>query len=71
MNIRKQFMDDLMLNRDHEILETVINSIYKELSEEGFDKDDISKFVLVKVREYLALVKQDVIFRYKENKLNI
>ena len=57
MNIRKQFMDDLMLNRDHEILETVINSIYKELSEEGFDKDDISKFVLVKVREYLALVK--------------
>ena len=27
MNIRKQFMDDLMLNRDHEILETVINSI--------------------------------------------
>ena len=70
MNIRKQFMDDLMLNRDHEILETVINSIYKELSEEGFDKDDISKFVLVKVREYLALVKQDVIFRYKENKLN-
>ena len=57
MNIRKQFMDDLILNRDHEILETVINSIYKELSEEGFDKDDISKFVLVKVREYLALVK--------------
>ena len=57
MNIRKQFMDDLMLNRDHEILETVINSIYKELSEEGFDKDDISKFVLVKVREYLASVK--------------
>ena len=57
MNIRKQFMDDLMLNRDHEILETVINSIYKELSEEGFDKDDIDKFVLVKVREYLALVK--------------
>ena len=57
MNIRKQFMDDLMLNRDHEILETVINSIYKELSEEGFDKDDISKFILVKVREYLASVK--------------
>ena len=57
MNIRKQFMDDLMLNRDHEILETVINSIYKELSEEGFDKDDISKFVLVKVREYLNSIK--------------
>ena len=57
MNIRKQFMDDLMLNQDHEILETVINSICKELSEEGFDKDDIDKFVLVKVKEYLALVK--------------
>ena len=57
MNIRKQFMDDLMLNRDHEILETVINSIYKELSEEGFDKDDISKFVLVKVKEYLNSIK--------------
>ena len=63
-------MDDLMLNRDHEILETVINSICKELGNEGFDKDDIDKFVLVKVKEYLALVKQDVIFRYKENKLN-
>ena len=71
MNIRKQFMDDLILNQDHEILETVINSICKELSKEGFDKDDIDKFVLVKVKEYLALVKQDVIFRYKENKLNI
>ena len=57
MNIRKQFMDDLMLNRDHEILETVINSICKELGNEGFDKDDIDKFVLVKVKEYLALVK--------------
>ena len=57
MNISKKLMDDLMLNQDHEILETVINSIYKELSEEGFDKDDIDKFVLVKVKEYLALVK--------------
>ena len=57
MNIRKQFMDDLMLNRDHEILETVINSICKELGNEGFDKDDIDKFVLVKVKEYLNSIK--------------
>ena len=57
MNISKKLMDDLMLNQDHEILETVINYIYKELSEEGFDKDDISKFVLVKVREYLNSIK--------------
>jgi hypothetical protein len=57
MNISKKLMDDLMLNQDHETLETVINSICKELSEEGFDKDDIDKFVLVKVKEYLASVK--------------
>ena len=57
MNIAKKLMDDLMLNQDHEILETVINSICKELSEEGFDKDDIDKFVLVKVKEYLASAK--------------
>ena len=57
MNIRKQFMDDLILNQDHEILETVIHSICEELSKEGFDKDDINKFVLVKVKEYLASVK--------------
>ena len=57
MNIRKQFMDGLILNQDHEILETVINSICKELVKEGFDKYDIDKFVLVKVKEYLALVK--------------
>jgi len=57
MNIRKQFMDDLILNQDHETLETVINSICKELSKEGFDKDDIDKFVLVKVKEYLASAK--------------
>ena len=57
MNIRKQFMDDLILNQDHETLETVINSICEELSKEGFDKDDINKFVLVKVKEYLASVK--------------
>ena len=57
MNIRKQFMEGLMLTQDDKTLETVINSICKELSEEGFDKDDISKFVLVKVREYLASAK--------------
>jgi hypothetical protein len=57
MNIRKQFMDDLILNQDHEILETVINSICKELGKEGFDKGDINKFVLVKVKEYLASAK--------------
>ena len=57
MNISKKLMDDLMLNQDHEILETVINSIFIELDKEGFDKDDIDKFVLVKVKEYLALVK--------------
>ena len=38
-------------------LETVINSICKELGNEGFDKDDIDKFILVKVKEYLASVK--------------
>ena len=55
--LKFDFMDDLILNQDHETLETVINSICKELSKEGFDKDDIDKFVLVKVKEYLALVK--------------
>ena len=57
MNIRKQFMEGLMLTQDDKTLETVINSICKELSEEGFDKDDISKFILVKVKEYLASAK--------------
>ena len=57
MNIRKQFMDGLILTQDDKTLETVINSICKELGNEGFDKDDIDKFVLVKVKEYLALVK--------------
>ena len=57
MNISKKLMEGLILTQDDETLETVINSIYKELSEEGFDKDDISKFVLVKVREYLASAK--------------
>lgn len=57
MNISKKLMDGLILTQDDKTLETVINSICKELSEEGFDKDDIDKFVLVKVREYLASVK--------------
>ena len=57
MNISKKLMDGLILTQDDKTLETVINSICKELSEEGFDKDDIDKFVLVKVKEYLALVK--------------
>ena len=52
--LKFDFMDDLILNQDHEILETVINSICKELGKEGFDKGDINKFVLVKVKEYLA-----------------
>jgi len=55
--LKFDFMDDLILNQDHEILETVINSICEELSKEGFDKDDIDKFVLVKVKEYLASAK--------------
>ena len=71
MSIRKQFMEGLILTQDDETLERVIHSIYIELDKEGFNKDDIDKFVLVKVKEYLASVKQDVIFRYKENKLNI
>ena len=71
MSIAKGLMEKLILTQDDETLETVINSICKELVKEGFDKYDIDKFVLVKVKEYLALVKQDVIFRYKENKLNI
>jgi hypothetical protein len=55
--LKFDFMDGLILTQDHETLETVINSICKELSKEGFDKDDIDKFVLVKVKEYLASVK--------------
>ena len=57
MNIAKELMDGLILTQDDKILETVINSICKELSEEGFDKDDIDKFVLVKVKEYLNSIK--------------
>ena len=57
MNIVKELMDGLILTQDDKTLETVINSICKELSEEGFDKDDIDKFVLVKVKEYLNSIK--------------
>ena len=57
MNISKKLMDGLILTQDDKTLETVINSICKELSEEGFDKDDIDKFVLVKVKEYLNSIK--------------
>ena len=57
MSIAKELMEKLILTQDDETLESVINSICKELGDEGFDKDDIDKFVLVKVKEYLALVK--------------
>ena len=57
MSIRKQFMEGLILTQDDETLERVIHSIYIELDKEGFNKDDIDKFVLVKVKEYLASVK--------------
>ena len=57
MSIAKGLMEKLILTQDDETLETVINSICKELVKEGFDKYDIDKFVLVKVKEYLALVK--------------
>jgi hypothetical protein len=57
MSIAKGLMEKLILTQDDKTLETVINSICKELSKEGFDKDDIDKFILVKVKEYLALVK--------------
>ena len=57
MNISKKLMEGLILTQDDETLERVIHSICIELDKEGFDKDDIDKFVLVKVREYLALIK--------------
>ena len=55
--LKFDFMDGLILTQDDETLERVIHSICIELDKEGFDKDDIDKFVLVKVKEYLALVK--------------
>jgi hypothetical protein len=57
MSIAKGLMEKLILTQDDETLERVIYSICIELDKEGFDKYDIDKFVLVKVKEYLALVK--------------
>jgi hypothetical protein len=57
MSIAKELMEKLILTQDDETLERVIHSICIELDKEGFDKDDIDKFVLIKVKEYLALVK--------------
>ena len=36
MNIRKQFMEGLILTQDDETLETVVQSLYYELFKEGF-----------------------------------
>jgi hypothetical protein len=55
--LKFDFMDGLILTQDDETLERVIHSICIELDKEGFDKDDIDKFVLVKVKEYLASAK--------------
>jgi hypothetical protein len=55
--LKFDFMDGLILTQDDETLERVIHSICIELDKEKFDKYDINKFVLVKVKEYLALVK--------------
>jgi hypothetical protein len=52
--LKFDFMDGLILTQDDETLERVIHSICIDLDKEGFDKDDINKFVLVKVKEYLA-----------------
>jgi hypothetical protein len=57
MSIAKGLMEKLILTQDDKTLETVINSICIELDKEGFDKYDIDKFVLVKVKEYLASAK--------------
>ena len=57
MSIAKGLMEKLILTQDDETLERVIHSICKELVKEGFDKYDIDKFVLVKVKEYLASAK--------------
>jgi hypothetical protein len=55
--LKFDFMDGLILTQDDETLERVIHSICIELDKEGFDKDDINKFVLIKVKEYLASAK--------------
>ena len=57
MSIAKGLMEKLILTQDDETLERVIHSICIELDKEGFDKDDIDKFVLVKVKKYLASAK--------------
>jgi hypothetical protein len=57
MSIAKGLMEKLILTQDDETLERVIHSICIELDKEGFDKDDIDKFVLIKVKEYLASAK--------------
>jgi hypothetical protein len=57
MSIAKELMEKLILTQDDETLERVIHSICIELDKEGFDKYDIDKFVLVKVKEYLASAK--------------
>jgi hypothetical protein len=55
--LKFDFMDGLILTQDDETLERVIHSICIELDKEEFDKNDIDKFVLVKVKEYLASAK--------------
>jgi hypothetical protein len=57
MSIAKGLMEKLILTQDDETLERVIHSICIELDKEGFDKYDIDKFVLIKVKEYLASIK--------------
>ena len=54
MNIRKQFMEGLILTQDDKALETVVQSLYYELFKEGFEDKDIIDFILIKVKEYLA-----------------
>ena len=55
--LKFNYIDGLMWTRDDETLEMVIHSIYETLYKEGFDKEDINEFVLVKVKEYLASAK--------------
>jgi methyl coenzyme M reductase gamma subunit len=56
-NLKFNYIDGLMWTRDDETLEMVIHSIYETLNKEGFDKEDINEFVLIKVKEYLASAK--------------
>jgi hypothetical protein len=55
--LKFDFMDGLILTPDDETLERVIHSICIELDKEKFDKYGINKFVLIKVKEYLASAK--------------